>query len=50
MPLMIIITIILINFLFENQIKKIYTTDSSLKEGVLLNILKQNKKWQESLL
>ena len=46
----IIITIILINFLFENQIKKIYTTESSLKEGVLLNILKQNKKWQESLL
>ena len=46
----IIITIILINFLFENQIKKIYTTESSLKEGVLLNIFKKNKKWQESLL
>jgi len=46
----IIITIILINFLFENQIKKIYTTESSLKEGVLLNIIKKNKKWQESLL
>ena len=46
----IIITIILINFLFENKIKRIYTTKFSLKEGVLFNILKKNKKWQESLL
>ena len=46
----IIITIILINFLIKKGIEKIYTTEFSLKDGVIFNILNNTTTWQESSL
>jgi len=46
----IIITIILINFLLDEGIQNIYTTELSLKDGVFSNILNKIITWQESLL
>jgi len=46
----IIITIILINFLIDEGIQNIYTTEFSLKDGVFSNILNKVITWQESLL
>jgi len=46
----IIITIILINFLLNEGIENIYTTEFSLKDGVFFNILNNTTTWQESLL
>ncbi len=46
----IIITIILINFLLDEGIENIYTTEFSLKDGVFSNILNKITTWQESLL
>ena len=46
----IIITIILINFLLDEGIQNIYTTEFSLKDGVFSNILNKITTWQESLL
>lgn len=46
----IIITIILINFLIDEGIQNIYTTEFSLKDGVFSNILNKAITWQESLL
>ena len=46
----IIITIILINFLLDEGIQNIYTTEFSLKDGIFSNILNKIITWQESLL